>query len=781
MEYLQDRYQLQEIIGKGGMGKVYRALDTKKNQTCAIKQNTIVVTGENRDVITQRLKREFYFLSKISHRNVIKAYDFFVENQQYFLVVEYVPGLSMKEFLRQKPHHLNLADQLCVAIQICRAIDTINTIGLIHRDVKPSNIVLNEKECVVKLLDLGVAKAVSSKLTKITQDNSLVGTLGYMSPEQLMGKVEKNTDVFCLAIVLYQFFSRQAESPFHAKSPAIMIDKVQSQDLPPLQDVLPQDDNYNHYLAINNVLQGALRKDPQQRTSSANLLAEKFSEIFENIAQKGSWRPTSDSSFIVKRKLVKLEKDYQNYCKKQLLEKYKNSRKNLRKYYYLTAIFLLVSFVGVYFYYSYSQRNKIFHESFRLYLKANYKQAKATNLKLVAHKNVKALILHALILHKTQENDRAQEIVRQNFTLLQKHSSDPFSWYAQGVIYKNGLGVEKSIPLAVEYLQKAADSNFVAVLELIDIFENNNATLISAKNYVQFLYTAAQKQHVPSMMKLGKTYFAGDMVEKDVQKSLYWYEKASAAGNSDASLAIANIYLLQKQYKKRKKWLFKAAKSKSSTAMLQLAQAYYYGVGEAVNLIQAKYWAKLAAETNELNSILFYAKILSTSGQPAIRWYKKAAELGHADSMKYLGNYFFTKKQFRRAFDWTYKAALANDPVAMSNLGTLYALGTGVNQDFKAAYEWFYKSAQLGNFAGMSGISKMYMRGDGVAKDINKSLEWLEKAANAGGVADMRTLGQYYMTGQYVKKDSAKARHWLQKAADKNDVTAEQLLRQLDK
>merc|ERR1711976_207741 len=149
------------------------------------------------------------------------------------------------------------------------------------------------------------------------------------------------------------------------------------------------------YLAINDVLQNALRKDPQQRTSSANLMAEKFSEIFENLSEKGSWRPTLDSSFIVKRKLVKLEKEFQNYCKKQLLEKYKNSRKNLRKYYYLTAIFLLVSFVGIYIYYSYSQRNKIFNESFHMYLKADYEKAKANNLELVTRKDTRALILHA--------------------------------------------------------------------------------------------------------------------------------------------------------------------------------------------------------------------------------------------------------------------------------------------------------------------------------------------------------------------------------------------------
>ncbi|BBM87941.1 serine/threonine-protein kinase [Candidatus Uabimicrobium amorphum] len=778
MEYLQDRYQLQEIIGKGGMGKVYRALDTKKNQICAIKQNIIVVTGENRDVITQRLKREFYFLSKISHRNVIKAYDFFAENHQYFLVVEYVPGLSMKEFLREKPHALNLADQLCVAIQICRAIDTINTIGLIHRDVKPSNIVVNEEQRVVKLLDLGVAKAVSSKLAKITQDNSLVGTLGYMSPEQLMGKVEKNTDVFCLAIVLYQFFSRQNESPFHASSPAIMIDKVQSEDLPPLQDTLPKDANYKHYAAINEVLQNALCKDAQKRTSSANLLAEKFSDIFQNVAEKGSWRPTSDSSFIVKRKLVKLEKDYQNYCKKQLMEKYRNSRKNLRKYYYFTAVFIFVSCFCIYGYLSYAKRDEIFQNSFRLYLKGNYQQAKTNNLPLVEDKNPKASILHALILYKTEYRDRASEIIQENLSYLQKNN-DVFSWYAQGIIYKNGLGVEQNTSLAVKFLKKA-DCVFPAILELIAIFENNAATM-SIDNYVKLLYTAAKKQHVSSMVKLGAVYFAGDIVEKDIQKSLYWYEKASEKNNSDAQVEIAKIYLLQKQYKKRKKWLLRAANSGNPSAMLQLAQTYYHGTGETTNVSQAKHWAKRAAETNDVQGILFYAKILSSSGSPAIRWYIKAADLGHRESMKYLGNYFFGQKQFRKAFDWTYKAALANDATAMSNLGSLYALGSGVNQDFNAAYEWFSKSAQLGNFGGMSGISKMYMRGDGVAKDIAKSIEWLEKAAKAGGIMDMRTLGQYYMKGQYVSKDIDKARYWLQKAADNNDMIARQLLRQLDK
>ncbi|WP_372370909.1 serine/threonine-protein kinase [Candidatus Uabimicrobium sp. HlEnr_7] len=783
-KYLRDRYQLQKVIGKGGMGKVYRAFDTQKKQLCAIKQNIIIVTGNNRDVITERLKREFYFLSKIDHRNVIKAYDFFAENHQYFLVVEYVPGLSLKEFIHRKNGDLSLEEQLCIAVQICRAIDTINTIGLIHRDVKPSNIILNEDKHVVKLLDLGVAKAVSSKLTKITQDNSLVGTLGYMSPEQLHGKVEQNTDVFCLAIVLYQFFTWQHESPFHSKSPAIMIDKIQSSELPALQNVVPKmnQDFHHYYLDINNILQQALCKNPEQRTPSADLLAEKLQGILEkvNIKEKTNWRPTAESSYIVKRKLVKLEKEYQNYCKKQLVEKYKQPRKKLYRYYIASTCIVIAGIIISYYIYDHNKRKEIFQKSLSLYLKGEYLQAKQKNQQILATNNIKSLILQALILHQTQNIKSAEIVVINNFQRLTK-LNDSFSWYAQGILYKHGIGIKKDIHLAVKWLKKASkNNNFSATLHLIDIFEKHK-TALSQKDYIALLYKAAKKQHSVSIKNLADIYYKGQIVNKNIEKALYWYKKLAENGDNSICLLLADVYLSEKKYQQRKQWLIKAAENKSANAKLLLAETYYYGIGEKVNFSKAKHWGKRAAETGELNGIIFYTKLLNTSGHNPIKWHKIAAKKGHVKSMRYLANHFYKQKRFVQAFKWMKKAASQDDAPSMSNLGTLYALGNGVRQDFKTAYKWFHKSAQMGHFSGMSGLSKMYARGDGVEKNIQTSIKWLEKAANAGGVIEMRTLGQYHMVGQHVTKDLEKARYWLTKATQKNDLIAQRILKQLAK
>ena len=263
-------FEIQSLLGAGGMGEVYRARDTRLDRTVAIKllPSELAANSESR----QRLEREARSISKLSHPHICALYDIGHQDGTDFLVMEYVEGETLEQRLSKGP--LSIEQVLKTAIEICAALDMAHQQGVIHRDLKPSNIMLTKAGA--KLLDFGLAKllhlssAVELALTEITADRKLtaegvlVGTLQYMAPEQLEGKdADARTDIFALGEIAFEMAT--GRPPFNGKSKASLIAAILSSeppDITTLQPMIPA--------ALNRVVKTCLLKDPADRFQTAH-------------------------------------------------------------------------------------------------------------------------------------------------------------------------------------------------------------------------------------------------------------------------------------------------------------------------------------------------------------------------------------------------------------------------------------------------------------------------------------------------------------------------------
>ncbi len=262
-------YEIVAAIGAGGMGEVYRARDTRLDRTVAIK-----VLPQHRYSTPQareRLEREAKAISSLSHPHICPLYDIGRQDGIDYLVMEYLEGQTLSDRLKKGP--LPLEQVLQYAIQIADALDTAHKHGVIHRDLKPGNIMLTKTGA--KLLDFGLAKvraaeavagmtAVPTETTPLTAEGAILGTLQHMAPEQLEGKeADARTDIFALGALIYEMAT--GRKAFEGKSQASLIAAILEHEPPSLSALQPLTP-----LALDHVVTTCLAKDPDARRQSAH-------------------------------------------------------------------------------------------------------------------------------------------------------------------------------------------------------------------------------------------------------------------------------------------------------------------------------------------------------------------------------------------------------------------------------------------------------------------------------------------------------------------------------
>jgi len=248
-------YRILEKLGEGGMGVVYKAHDTKLDRAVALKflPHHLTATADEQ----ARFLQEARAASALNHPNVCTVYAIEEVGEQQFIVMEFVDGNTLRHL---KPETLKLETVLSYAIQIGEALQEAHSKGIVHRDIKTDNIMVNTKN-QIKVMDFGLAKLKGS--LKLTKTSSTVGTLAYMAPEQIQGEqVDARSDIFSFGVVLYEMLT--GHTPFRGEHEAAMVYSIVNEDPEPLEkyrtDLSP---------VLVNLIQRALEKSPGDRYQSA--------------------------------------------------------------------------------------------------------------------------------------------------------------------------------------------------------------------------------------------------------------------------------------------------------------------------------------------------------------------------------------------------------------------------------------------------------------------------------------------------------------------------------
>lgn len=263
------RYELLEHIGGGGMAIVYKAHDVLLNRKVAVK--ILREQYVNDEDFIRRFRREAQSAASLSHPNVVSIYDVGQEDDVHYIVMEYVAGSNLNEEIRRRAP-FQVDEALRIAVQICDALDHAHQNQIIHRDIKPHNILIG-RNGRVKVTDFGIARAASS--ADITQTGSVIGSVHYLSPEHAKGiKQGEKSDIYSLGIVLYQMLTNQL--PFSGDSPISVA-------LKHLQEQVESPRLYNPHIPpdVEAIILKTLQKNPEERYNSAKELQQDLEAIMD--------------------------------------------------------------------------------------------------------------------------------------------------------------------------------------------------------------------------------------------------------------------------------------------------------------------------------------------------------------------------------------------------------------------------------------------------------------------------------------------------------------------
>jgi len=256
------RYEVKEILGAGGMGVVYRAFDRELQEPVAIKTlRAEALAGGN--TALERFKQEIKLARRIAHRNVVRTYDLGEVGGTYYLTMEFVEGTSLKQLISSRGK-LPVPVTLTVGKQLCRALEVAHAEGVIHRDIKPQNMVV-EPNGFLKVMDFGIARLANPPKGKgLTEAGMSIGTPDYMSPEQLSGlEVDARADLYAAGVVLFECVTGRV--PFEAETTWALVAKHLEEQPPD-----PRSLNGDVPEALATLILKAMAKEPAQRYATAS-------------------------------------------------------------------------------------------------------------------------------------------------------------------------------------------------------------------------------------------------------------------------------------------------------------------------------------------------------------------------------------------------------------------------------------------------------------------------------------------------------------------------------
>jgi len=266
-----ERYQIIEELGRGGMGRVYKAVDTEVNEKIALKLIKPEIAADKKTI--ERFRNELKYARKIRHKNVCQMYDLSKEEGNYYITMEFVPGDDLKSLIRRMGR-LSPGQAITITKQVCDGLAEAHKTGVVHRDLKPQNIMIDQ-DGNARIMDFGIARSLEGK--GITGAGVMIGTPDYMSPEQVDGKeTDQKSDIYSLGVILYEMVTGQA--PFEGDTPFTVGVKHKSETPKDPKELNPQipDD-------LSHIILNCLEKEKNNRYQSAGELRSELTTLDQEI------------------------------------------------------------------------------------------------------------------------------------------------------------------------------------------------------------------------------------------------------------------------------------------------------------------------------------------------------------------------------------------------------------------------------------------------------------------------------------------------------------------
>ncbi|HKV47285.1 MAG TPA: serine/threonine-protein kinase [Candidatus Acidoferrales bacterium] len=287
------KYELIEIVGRGAMGEVYKAQDPLIGRLVALKTITKGLAGH--PDLLERFNQEARSAGTLQHPNIVTVYELGQEGETPFIAMEFLEGESLESLIERRPT-LSIQEKLNHIIPVCRALNFAHKRGVIHRDIKPANVMLT-KEGRIKVVDFGIARQIDSNLT---QTDSIIGTLAYMSPQQIRGeRADARADIWATGVMLYELLAYQR--PFDGPNQAALVLNISKDDaLPPSIKTFVPDCGP----ALEAVVDKMLAKNIQQRYQNMEQVLNAFEGVMQRLRRSTGTRTVVAGDDLVRTRMA---------------------------------------------------------------------------------------------------------------------------------------------------------------------------------------------------------------------------------------------------------------------------------------------------------------------------------------------------------------------------------------------------------------------------------------------------------------------------------------------
>ena len=707
-----------ECLGHGGMGVVYKARQPRLNRFVALK---ILVREKEKDPrFAERFTREAQALARLNHPNIVTVYDFGETNGLYYLLMEFVDGMNLRQLLQSRK--LAPEEALVIVPSICEALQYAHQLGIVHRDIKPENILL-DKQGRVKIADYGIAKLLDAdgRVQSLTGEQGVVGTPHYMAPEQVEkpSVVDHRADIFSLGVVFYEMLT--GELPLGKFAPPSRVVKMD--------------------VRLDEVVLHALEKEPSLRYQQASQVRTDVETIARTEAgseksQPGRSRPTPD---------VAAASGIENVWRQVKGPGTGLVVTAVLNWLAIPLITLVALLVGI--------RTEGHHAYLLL---VPLCALVLSSLMLVSGLMMKRLGGYALAIAGailailvTPGNLIGLPIGIWALVVLSRREvreafgkGHPMPAFALGQPNRGG-GAWKVVAVIV-----------AAVLLVLAIPVAGIVAAIAIPNYVKARNSARMRQQA---------------IQQQVRQQAPTFVVRGTVTDRSSDRPIAGARVDDNAYGARP--------NRSPQQAWTDAQGQYelrtWNEEHTVSASAPGYQTTLATLTTSSGQsaqIDFRLQPQEVGDQAA-----SAPEIQALDESVRRGSEAWTSGDYSKALALLLSAAIKGNPVAQHRLGVMYVMGQGVEQDLAEATRWFRKAAEQGQGESEYSMGLRYLWGQSVAQDDQEAARWLKLAADQGVAPAAAALKNRYANGEGVPRDLVEACKWGIVARDQNDPTTSDL------